>query len=644
MVDARARGTGQAGGRWGLAIAALGLVAAVVIVPDLGRAGYSPDEEFTTFAVQGIARDGMPLLPSGLLYDRGIGYSYAAWLATLAMGEGLAGPRAVSAIAAALALALIFRELRPFAGAPAAAVAALLAGGSLPFWVSATTARFYAPFLLAHVAFLAIVAARVTSWSGLACVAFAAACARWTHELAFLLAAVPVIAALLDRPVHRRAWLLATAAALAGLAVGQAAIFAVHALAPPSNGDVMVRRFFLWQVLNLFERPPLDLPRLMPAAAAAGIATVAGLSLLRWRGDRWSAAAMLVAGTAAGLGQLGLGPIAALAVLVLAPPRVGRIVAATALAVLAASLAFWTIVLAGAGFPPGAALARLAASAFVYPLDMFTHLATRSPWLASAAIAALVCRARGLGGDWTSRERALHALWLGWVLWFGVIESGITVRYLLFPVVFMSMAIAVDLGAIARAWPGRLAAVAAAGALACAAIIVESWRGPVGGEARAAAARPTFDPAAVAGVIGPGDLVASDDELGGVLVAGRLDAWLVLDDFFRERFVVMRGGEPTGTYTGVPAESSLTPLFEHARRTDRRLVVVDVLRDVPGFGPTRAVLPRQLAREGLRGQILAEADGVRVVQIVPGAEEGFARLDDVGPGIRIAGAGARPRY
>ena len=35
---------------------------------------------------------------------------------------------------------------------------------------------------------------------------------------------------------------------------GQALLFALHAL-EPSNGETMVRRFFLWQVMNLFERP-----------------------------------------------------------------------------------------------------------------------------------------------------------------------------------------------------------------------------------------------------------------------------------------------------------------------------------------------------------------------------------------------------
>jgi hypothetical protein len=57
---------------------ALGLTVAVAVSaawPDLARSGYSPDEEFTVFAVRGIEAHGLPLLPSGLLYDRGLGYS-----------------------------------------------------------------------------------------------------------------------------------------------------------------------------------------------------------------------------------------------------------------------------------------------------------------------------------------------------------------------------------------------------------------------------------------------------------------------------------------------------------------------------------------------------------------------------------------
>ena len=84
-------------------------------------------------------------------------------------------------------------------------------------------------------------------------------------------------------------------------------------------------------------------------------------------------------------------------------------------------------------------------------------------------------------------------------------------------------------------------------------------------------------------------------------MAGRVDAWLALDEFFRERFVVMRGARPTGTYTGAPAAFELSPLLARAAREQRRLVVVDVLKDMPGFGSTAragaaAARPRGAAR------------------------------------------------
>ncbi len=75
-----------------------------------------------------------------------------------------------------------------------------------------------------------------------------------THELAFTAAPRPArllaasIAATVDDGCS------ATIAVAAGLVAGQAVLFALHYFAP-SSGDTMVRRFFLWQVLNLFERP-----------------------------------------------------------------------------------------------------------------------------------------------------------------------------------------------------------------------------------------------------------------------------------------------------------------------------------------------------------------------------------------------------
>ncbi len=501
---------------------------------------------------------------------------------------------------------------------PAAALAVAAVGMSLPFWVSATTARFYAPFLLCYLVVLALLARPQLSWRGVAALFGAAAAARWTHELAFTLALVPAVAVVLAAPGERRSWLRRAAWVVAGLAAGQIAIFAVHALAPPSNGDVMVRRFFLWQVLNLFELPPLALPRALPLAALAGVVLSSGLALARWRVSPAAATLMLVGGTAAALGQLGVAPAIALAALPIAGPAARRTLVGTALVVTGLATAFWMVALLAGGLDGGAAWTRITASGFVYPLDMFSYAVVASPGLVAAVLTLLLARAAGRGGEWTVPERALHGLWMGWMLWFGVIESGITQRYLLLPVTFMLAALAVDLAAVAaRAsgarrrgwrrhspwWSWRWSRL-------------ESWRGPRGGERRWVAARPTLDVPAVASEVRAADLVACTDELACLLAVGRADAWLALDEFFRERFVVMRAAGPAGTYTGAPASFELLPLLQRAEREQRRLVVLEVLKDVPGYGSTAALVTRQLAREDLRGEVLGAGAGVRLIHVV----------------------------
>ena len=161
----------------------------------LTRPGYSVDEEFTVFAVRGIQAHGLPVLPSGLLYDRGIAYSYAAWLAGAVTGSELPAFRAVALFSAAVGVLLTFFLVRRIANDTTAVVASLLIALSVPFWATATTARFYAPFLGAYLLTLYFLTHRHW-WIGLIA---AAAIARLTHELAFTLVAIPVLCWLLDR-------------------------------------------------------------------------------------------------------------------------------------------------------------------------------------------------------------------------------------------------------------------------------------------------------------------------------------------------------------------------------------------------------------------------------------------------------------
>ena len=537
---------------------AVAIVAAAVLLAGalaLTRPGYSVDEEFTVFAVRGIQQHGLPLLPSGLLYDRGIAYSYAAWLAGAATGSDLPAFRAVSLMSAALSVLLTYLLIRRVADDGTAVAAALMIAVSVPFWATATSARFYAPFLGAYLLCLYLLTHRHW-WLGLIA---AAALARLTHELAFTLAVIPAICWLLAKG-DRRHWLVMTTAVVSGLVLGQLVLLALHAAAP-SSGDTMVRRFFLWQVLNLFERP----------------------------GDR----------------QFMI-PIVVMVIGWILAPRRAWMVSVVSLSI-AAMIAAASIAQATNSAPMSAALVEsVLLDGSRYPLDMFWHLLRLIPLTIATALLFIVYRARG---EWPSRHRALHLLWIGWVLWFGVIDSGITTNYLLLPVSFLLLAIAVDAQSV------RVPRIGAA--ILMLLVGYDQWRNN-----SLEAARPTIVEAGVEEVragLQPNDRIVCTDELGCLMVIGRIDRWLALDDFVRERFLVRRGEEPvSGVYTGVPAAFRPADLF--AANADGslpdRVLIVDIFKEYP-IGNSRSWLPKAIEEDGLQVVPLLETLQMRVLQVSP---------------------------
>src|SRR6185503_7755570 len=102
---------------------------------------------------------------------------------------------------------------------------------------------------------------------------------------------------------------------------------------------------------------------------------------------------------------------------------------------------------------------------------------------------------------------------------------------------------------------------------------------------RMEAARPTIHVEGIDEIragLQPTDRIACTDELGCMMLVGRIDRWLALDDYVRERFIVQRGnGVPSGVYTGAPAAFRPANLFEpNADGTlPDRVIVVDVFKD-----------------------------------------------------------------
>lgn len=543
----------------------IALLAAAVFVAgslQLTRPGYSVDEEFTVFAVRGIQATGVPVLPSGLLYDRGLAYSYASWLVSLVPGNDLVAARVLSLLSVTATLVLLFILLnRLFRSPRLSIIATAFVASSVPFWAVATTARFYGPFLLTYVA--AFVCLERRAWAALFVVAMVS---RWTHELAFTLVAIPVLGVILDKTEERTRWLNGGIAIASGLLLAQLAVFALH-YAVPSSGETMIRRFFLWQVVNLFETPP----------------------------DR----------------QYGLILVAMVIGWLLAPRRAWlfSIIALSGVSLLVA----YSIARASNSAPLSRELmAAVLSEGARYPLDMFWHIARANPVTMAVAIGLMI--ARLVRGSWPMTERAIHLLWIGWVLWFGVVESGITINYLLVPVSLMLIAIAVDLVAIA---PMRLVV-----ALVVLAIIGDQWRGEGSPAARLAAARPTIHAPGIEEIrnqLQPTDRIACTDELGCLMLVNRIDAWLALDDYVRERFVVRRGDEEiVGVYTGVPAVLRPADLFslQGDGPLPERTLIVDVFKEYP-IGNSRTWLPRAIEADGLEVRPLLETPQLRVLEVSP---------------------------
>jgi hypothetical protein len=252
---------------------------------------------------------------------------------------------------------------------------------------------------------------------------------------------------------------------------------------------------------------------------------------------------------------------------------------------------------------------------------------------------------RALKTEWPPKQRAAHALWIGWVVWFGVIESGITTNYLLLPLTVILIAVAIDVTAVSPMARGAgRSGPAIATVLIVAAIGLDQWRGegPVVG--RLETARPTIQVEGIGAIresLQPNDRVVCTDELGCLLLVGCVDRWLALDDYVRERFLVRRGdATATGVYTGVPVVFRPGDLFTPFDSADvarglaqgrpleagtlpDRVLIVDIFKDYP-IGNSRSWLPKAIEEDGLVVMPVLETAQARILQVSP--PERVARL------------------
>jgi hypothetical protein len=299
----------------------------------LWRSGYTPDEEITIFAVRGIASTGLPRLPSGVLYDRGLLFSYAAWASGRLFGDVLPSYRLPSLAAGVAVIVLTAVVATRLGGSPL--VAGLLAT-TAPWLVAASTwARFYILFVAAFLATTLTLLDPLTEdsrrgrWFLTGLIA-----TRLLHEMAVSLVALPLFLFLQSRPASReRGWsrvlLLQSVAALAGV---QLALVALKPAGAAFGAPVLIATA---------AGAPAVVPALLSLSSATGLALLGvgalGLGLLlRPLGGSWSCCAIAVACSA----TLNVGVLAILtAALMLARPDRARRTAAAGVAVALATVA-----------------------------------------------------------------------------------------------------------------------------------------------------------------------------------------------------------------------------------------------------------------------------------------------------------------
>ena len=219
--------------------------------------GMGRDSTRLALAARGILEHGLPLLPGGLVYTRGLLPAYLEAAAFALVGPSDQAARLPSLLEGALLVPAIYALARGLGGPGVALAAAAIVAFSPPLVVKSREAWLYPSFLLWFVLALAWLQ-RARRWGRLtdrALAGTAVAAALLSHELAVLLVPIAAISDLLSLTRRRTTFVqlaafwpivLAAVALVAGLSLGLRA--------PTAGGPTVEVREYL--------QPSLDSARL----------------------------------------------------------------------------------------------------------------------------------------------------------------------------------------------------------------------------------------------------------------------------------------------------------------------------------------------------------------------------------------------
>jgi hypothetical protein len=579
---------------------------------ELGRAGRSPDEDLTVLAVAAISSEGTPRMPSGMFYDRGLAYSYAAWGAGRFLGDGLTSYRLPSLVGGCCVVGLAALLARRLGGS--ALLAGLLCAGATWLIVASSWARFYGLFAASCLATTLVILApgappRFRELGFLA----GLAATRLLHESAVVLIALPLFLCLQEtaNPPRRDRSLALLLESVVLLGLVQLILYLLQGSVDRALATATIDSSLAPRLLPVFWSATTSLSL---SLLAFGALVVGGL--LRRLGSPW----LLCLASAACVLTLNVGILVAMALgLVLARPSRALTIVVCTLAASGASLALWITHL-------------LATTSAILSWDVFQSVAKASlsiPWSAGMYLWAHWPLAVGLAFvgvllSFRSQEaRAVAFFVLAFVVVLGLLELGPRPRYFIpvFPFLFVlaSLVPASLATPSAASWKRRGSMVGLASLLAVGLLAEHEYgardsalleaKGPFGTSRLRSV--PSVEWTAFLSSVPPTATLICNDDVACHLGHGRVDYWLLASDVEARIY-----GAPDllglkSTYTGariIAGSHELRSIVADGRLDGAWLVLLDSFKY--GFDEGDIAQSPSLA-------FLCEADGIKVWRLGP---------------------------
>jgi hypothetical protein len=635
----------------------IGLIGAVAILvlaaaPNLNRPGFSSDEEITALVVRGVAATGLPVLPSGILYLRGVPYTYSAWLGGRMLGQNLVAYRAVSLVYAIVAVLLIFCVARQVSTTTTAVWAALLLASFQPHMAAAVFARFYSAFVAASLCVIWLFQrSQGTHRNDWAFLAALAAC-RLAHEFAVVLVLLPLCQAVCTPPGdpsrRRCLWLCLKSAALLG--VIQVGFTGLEALSIATHiGMTPVRLGFFGSV----PLTPLPLPvdRFAGPAALLLIAAwllLAGIVARRITHAPWLA--IVAYGVCAFLFQMGALLMVGVVAMLVHPRQAVRLLSAAGILAAGSVLAWvlYTATATDAQFSLRLA-DQLVSATIWYPWEGLLHLGrsiTLITLAAAVATTVLMFRRTETPEDTGIRVVALFSVTTLAIL--GLSGGELQWRYLLLaspPVLLLAAWFIESAGTwLVRRMPRessvrlrRSAAAFVSGVIVIAFIgdhyldVLRVSDSPTTASRFSLFAPPTdarWREDLFLANVDPGDRVICNDELACLFLAGRVDDWLLLPPAQRivDRYTAAGVEGRRGFYAGAKVVATGRALERIVECSDRPVAILVLDTGKFDYLETRALVLQMATRfhgvvSGAGGEhLIVRISDARVTRACEGGE------------------------